>query len=90
MEPAVVRAPVVFPLIPLSDELRAILEQPLDPRVARIINEIAGEIAEAQRAMDSRRIVRFPLADSIGHSVQQSGRNLTARSGESPGQCAIL
>lgn len=76
--------------IPLSDELRANLEQPLDPKVDRIMKEITEEVAAAQHRMDSRRIIRFPFADSLGHVVRDSAGHLTVLSGEPPQQLAIL
>ena len=35
--------PVGLPVIPLFDEQRRILEQPVDPKVRRILSEIGGE-----------------------------------------------
>ena len=35
--------PVGLPVIPLSDEQRRILEQPVDPKVGWILSEIGGE-----------------------------------------------
>jgi hypothetical protein len=91
-DPLECRRPVELPPIPLSAEHRAILEQPLNPRVARILAELRDEVAEAQRAMDARRVIRFPRAGSMGHVVRDSEGRLTFPSGAPPeiGQTAIL
>lgn len=74
-----------FPMIPLSDEQRAILEQPIDPRVKRILSEIEEERKEIARAAESRRIIRFPFAGSgAGHAVRDSDGHWTIVSGPPP------
>ncbi len=60
------------PTICLSAEQKAILEQPVDPRVDRILGEIYGEKAAAERALKSHlRIVKFPDAHSEERHVVQ-------------------
>lgn len=44
--------PTEFPVIPLSDEQRTILEQPIDPRVTRILSEIEEERKEIAGAAE--------------------------------------
>jgi hypothetical protein len=76
--------------IPLSEELRAILDQPVDPRTERIIREIAEEGAVAEAATHSERIIRFPVGGSVGDITRDSAGQLTAVSGEPPAEAASL
>ena len=79
------KLPAEFPVIPLSDEQRTILEQPIDPRVKRILREIEEERKEIARAAESRRIIRFPFAGSgAGHAVRDSDGHWTIVSGPPP------
>lgn len=58
--------------ISLSDEQKSILEQPVDPRVDRIMNEIYADQAAAELALRSaRRIISFPFRDSGERRVIQ-------------------
>jgi hypothetical protein len=52
--------------ISLSAEQKSILEKPIDSRVDLILKEIYADKAAAESALNSRRIVNFPLSDS-GH-----------------------
>lgn len=80
-----VNMPMEFPVIPLSDEQRTILEQPIDPRVKRILGEIEEERNEIARTAKSRRIIRFPFAGSgAGHAVRDSEGRWTILSGPPP------
>ena len=77
--------PTEFPVIPLSDEQRRILEQPVDPRVKRILSEIEEERKEIAGAAESRQIIRFPFAGSgAGHAVRDSDGHWTIVSGPPP------
>lgn len=49
--------------ISLSAEQKAILEEPLDPRVDRILQGIYSDKAAAERAIKSRQIIEFPMTD---------------------------
>ena len=52
-----------FPAISMSADLQGMLDQPLDPRVDRILQKINdSKIAEA-RSIKEARIVRFPRRD---------------------------
>ena len=57
--------------ISLSPEQKIQLEQPIDPRVDRILQEIYTDRAAAERALQSRRIIDFPTdSSSAPHVVQ--------------------
>jgi hypothetical protein len=72
------RTPTELPVIPLSDEQRRILEQPVDPRVKRILSEIEEERKEMAEAVKSRGIIRFPFTDSgAGHAIRDSDGHWT-------------
>ena len=58
--------------IELSEEQKSILEKPIDPRVARIMNEIYADREAAERALKSaHRIIEFPIGDSGERHVTQ-------------------
>ena len=67
-------------LIPISDDLRNNLAKPLDPRVKRILSEIA----EAEQAQSARRIIPFPFRGAAGHLVRDSEGNLVVLPGHPP------
>ena len=48
------------PPIPLSEEQRRILEQPIDPRVVRILNELQCYSESVEQFLASRHILPFP------------------------------
>lgn len=50
----------VPPPIPLSDEERRILEQPIDPRVVRILNELQCYSESVEQLLANRYILPFP------------------------------
>jgi hypothetical protein len=50
----------VPPPIPLSDEERRILEQPIDPRVVRILNELQCYSESVEQFLANRHILPFP------------------------------
>jgi hypothetical protein len=60
--------------IPLSAEQKAILEQPINPRVERILYQINAARAAAERLLAGRRIVHFP----IGQRSERPDRKETA------------
>jgi len=65
-------APAAKPLeISLSDEQKSMLENPIDPRVDRILHEIYDDKAAAELALKSRRIIDFPHSDSGERHVIQ-------------------
>src|ERR1700680_2240229 len=65
-------APPKQPLeISLSAEQKCLLEKPLDPRVDRILRKIYSNKAEAERALNARRIIDFPHGDSGERHVIQ-------------------
>ena len=65
-------APAAKPLeISLSDEQKSMLENPIDPRVDRILQEIYADKEAAERALKSRRIIEFPHGDSGERHVIQ-------------------
>ncbi|HEX7517764.1 MAG TPA: hypothetical protein VF345_10825 [Chthoniobacterales bacterium] len=79
------RMPTELPVIPLSDEQRRILEQPVDPRVKRILSEIEEKRREMAGAVKSRQIIRFPFAGSgAGHAIRDSDGHWTIVSGSPP------
>ena len=79
------KMPTELPVIPLSDEQRRILEQPVAPRVKRILSEIEEERKEMAGAVKSRRIIRFPCAGSgAGHAIRDSDGHWTIVSGPPP------
>jgi hypothetical protein len=85
VKPKAERVPMEFPVIPLSDEQRSILEQPVDPRVARILGEIGEERRIRAGMTDSRRIVRFPFVGSApGHAIRDADGHWTIVSGPPP------
>jgi hypothetical protein len=49
------------PPIPLSEEQRRILEQPIDPRVVRILNELQCYSESVEQFLASRHILPFPF-----------------------------
>jgi hypothetical protein len=57
--------------ISLTAEQQSILEKPIDPRVDRILRGIYADKAAAERALNSRRIIDFPLGDSGERHVIQ-------------------
>ena len=57
--------------ISLSAEQKCLLEKPLDPRVGRILRKIYSNKAEAERALNARRIIDFPHGDSGERHVIQ-------------------
>jgi len=59
------------PQISLSAEQKDILDQPVDPRVNRILEQIYADKAAAERALNARQIVTFPSADSGERHVVQ-------------------
>jgi hypothetical protein len=52
------------PLIALSSEQKSMLEEPLDPRVNRILHELYANKATAEQALNAGRIIQFPHVDS--------------------------
>jgi hypothetical protein len=58
------KQPIRIDSISLSAEQKSILETPVDPRIGRIMNEIEREKIAFERAVDARRIVRFPHSDT--------------------------
>lgn len=60
-----------LPQIRLSAEQKDLLEQPVHPRVGRIMDEIYADKAAAERAVKSRQILNFPSADSGERHVVQ-------------------
>jgi|ERR1700720_4022195 len=65
-------APPIQPLeISLSAEQKCLLEKPLDPRVDKILRKIYSNKAEAERALNARRIIDFPHGDSGERHVIQ-------------------
>src|ERR1041384_3555388 len=74
-EPVSVPTPPAKPQpIPLNAEQRAMLEQPVDSRVDRILEEIYADKAAAERAIQSRQIIRFPGGGSSKPRVVQDGQ----------------
>jgi hypothetical protein len=72
------RTPVPQPELPkkpgeisLSAEQKSLLEKPIDPRVSRILQKIYANKAEAERALNARRIIDFPHGDSGERHVIQ-------------------
>jgi len=61
-------------MIVLSDEHRSHLEEPIHPRVDRILQEIYADRAAAERALNARRIVQFPNEHSGDRHVIQDER----------------
>ncbi len=57
--------------ISLSAEQKSMLENPVDSRVDRILQEIYADRAEAERALKARRIIQFPHSDSGERLVVQ-------------------
>ena len=57
--------------ISLSAEQKSMLEKPIDPRVDRILHEIYDDKAAAERALNARRIIEFPIGDSGERHVIQ-------------------
>ncbi len=57
--------------ISLSAEQKGLLEKPIDPRVDRILQKIYANKAEAERALNARRIIDFPHGDSGERHVIQ-------------------
>ena len=57
--------------ISLSVEQKSMLEKPIDPRVDRILQEIYEDKAAAERALNARRIIEFPIGDSGERHVIQ-------------------
>jgi hypothetical protein len=79
------KVPVEFPVIPLPDEQRSILEQPVDPRVARILSKIGEEQKTMAQVIDSRRIIQFPFVGSaLGHAIRDADGHWTVVSGPPP------
>jgi hypothetical protein len=79
------KMPTEFPVIPLSDEQRRILEQPVDSRVHRILNEIEKDQKEIAKALGAGRIIPFPFAGSRGgHAVRDCDGHWTILSGPPP------
>lgn len=77
--------PVKLSAIPLSDDLRRKLEEPVDPRVLRILSEINAEQEEMAGLVESRRIIRFPFAGSVpGHAIRGADGHWTVVSGPPP------
>jgi hypothetical protein len=63
------RPPAKF--IALSDEHKRHLDEPIHPRVDRILQEIYADRAAAERALKARRIIEFPKGDSGERHVIQ-------------------
>jgi hypothetical protein len=57
--------------VSLSAEHKAILEKPVDSRVERILQGIYADRAAAERALNDRRVIAFPYADSGERRVIQ-------------------
>ena len=49
-----------IPPIPLSEEQRRILEQPIDPRVVRILNELHCYTESVEQLLATRHLLLFP------------------------------
>jgi hypothetical protein len=57
--------------ISLSDEQKRLLEQPVDPRAGRTLQDIYDDKAAAELALNARRNIDFPHGDSSeGHVIQ--------------------
>lgn len=65
--------PVELPAIPLTAEEKWLLEQPLDPRVARILEELHAIKAAAERGPKPPRIIRFPKDDFLEADAAEDG-----------------
>src|ERR1700686_4328300 len=63
--------PIQLRQISMSAEQKSLLDSPIDPRVERIMQEIYADKAAAERALNSRRIIFFPSADSGERHVVQ-------------------
>lgn len=57
--------------ISMTAEQKDILDQPLNPRVNRIMEQIYADKAAAERALNGRQIVAFPSNDSAERHVVQ-------------------
>jgi hypothetical protein len=49
-----------LPPIPLSEDERRILEQPIDPRVVRILNELHCYSESVEQLLATRHLLPFP------------------------------
>lgn len=79
------KMPAEFPAIPLSDEQRKNLEQPVDSRVRRILSEIEKDRKEIARALETGRIIPFPFDGSdAGHAIRDCDGHWTIVSGPPP------
>jgi hypothetical protein len=57
--------------ISLTAEQKDILQQEIDPRVNRILEQIYADQSAAERALNASRIVKFPSPDSGQRHVVQ-------------------
>lgn len=70
--PALSPAPAPAPReISLSAELKGILENPIDPRVDRILQGIYADKAAAEQALNPPQIVAFPRDKTAERHVVQ-------------------
>jgi hypothetical protein len=58
------RQPLCLEPISMNAEQKSLLEEPIHPRVERILQEIYDDRAAAERALNARRIIEFPISDS--------------------------
>ena len=65
------KVPVELAPISLNAEQKQILNRAVDPRVDRILHEIYENRAAAERALNSRRVIDFPVNDSGERHVVQ-------------------
>ena len=65
------KVPVPLAPISLNAEQKQILDRPVDPRVDRILHDIYETQAAADRALNSRRVIDFPVNDSGERHVVQ-------------------
>jgi hypothetical protein len=49
-----------FPAISMSADLKGMLDQPLDPRVDRILQNISDDKIAEERSVKARQVIRFP------------------------------
>jgi hypothetical protein len=77
--------------ISMSTEQRGMLDQPLDPRVGRIMEQIYADKTAAERALNSRQIVRFPSPDSgERHVIQDADGFWRIVPGPAPKESAVF
>ena len=66
-----------FPAISMSADLKGMLDQPLDPRVDRILQKINDDKVAEERSAKARRIIRFPRDEKQSRVVSESDADIS-------------